>query len=147
MKPSAARLRLLCAATAAVLALPCGAAVQEPPSGDGFARHLAEKINAYRQRNGLPPLLFTNDLAMLADAHSASMAAQHRLSHEGFRARFRRTTSRVCVENVAFDFLTPDLLLEGWRQSPAHRVNLLDPTVSRMGIAVSRRYVTYFACQ
>jgi uncharacterized protein YkwD len=145
MTPSA-RLRRLLAAALTVALMPC-AAVATEPIFDGFARHLAEKINAYRERNGVEALAFTNDLFLLAEAHSVGMAAQHRLSHDGFMLRFRHASSRICVENVAVDFLSPDLVLEGWRQSPAHRRNLLDPKLSRMGIAVSTRYVTYFACQ
>jgi uncharacterized protein YkwD len=75
------------------------------------------------------------------------MAVRHRLSHQGFAARFCHARSRRCVENVAVGFPTPDMLLEGWRQSPEHRTNLLDPKLSRMGIAVSTRYVTFFARQ
>ena len=40
----------------------------------------------------------------------------------------------------------PEALLEGWRRSPTHHRNLLDPGVSRMGIAAAARYVTFFAC-
>jgi uncharacterized protein YkwD len=36
--------------------------------------------------------------------------------------------------------------LEGWRHSPEHHRNLLEPKVSRMGIAADARYVTFFAC-
>jgi len=112
-----------------------------------YLHHLGELINGYRQGQGLEPLAFADDLAALAGEHSAKMAVQHQLSHEGFRNRFRSASSKVCVENVGWNFPTPEALLEGWLRSPTHHRNLLEPEVSRMGLAVSTRYVTFFACR
>jgi len=139
--------RRLCGALLmTVLAQPVAAATAATPA-EGFARRLAELINDYRQRQGLDPLSPADDLAVLADEHSSSMATQRLLSHEGFRARFQRANSRICVENVGWNHRTPEALLEGWRQSPEHHRNLLEPKVARMGIAVATRYVTFFACR
>ena len=114
---------------------------------DEFTGQLAALINAYRQDRGLQPLDLAEDLVTLADEHSASMAQRQRLSHDGFRSRFQRANSKVCVENVAWNYRTPEALLEGWRHSPAHHRNLLDPKVARVGIAMATRYVTFFACR
>lgn len=120
---------------------------REVTTRNPFTRHLADLINAYRAQNGLGPLDIADDLAELAHEHSATMSERRQLSHEGFRARFQRAKSRVCVENVGWNHRTPEALLEGWRMSPAHHRNLLDPGVSRMGIAAAARYVTFFACR
>ena len=132
-----------------VLAGPCAAAEASPAvsTSEAYVRHLAGLINDYRQRNGLGPLAFAGELAALAGEHSASMSEQHRLSHEGFKTRFSRASSKLCVENVGRGFPTAETLLDGWRHSPSHHVNLLEPAVSRMGIAASARYVTFFACR
>jgi uncharacterized protein YkwD len=113
---------------------------------DRFERELAQLINDYRQRQGLPPLALADDLAELAALHSADMASRQRLSHDGFRDRFRQARSKICVENVGSNFRTPEGLFEGWRRSPDHHRNLLEPKVSRMAIVASSHYVTYFAC-
>lgn len=123
-----------------------GAAATERPA-DGFSRHLAELINGYRLRHGLEPLALAEDLAALASEHSDSMAEQRLLTHEGFRTRYARANSKVCVENVGWNYPTAEALLDGWRHSPSHHRNLLEPKVSRMGIAVRTRYVTFFACR
>jgi len=39
------------------------------------------------------------------------------------------------------------VLLEGWRLSPTHYRDLLEPKVSRMGLAVTTRHMTFFACR
>ncbi|MDH4051746.1 MAG: CAP domain-containing protein [Rubrivivax sp.] len=117
------------------------------PDIDGFVRHLAQLINDYRARQGLAPLVPADDLQLLAGEHSADMAARRTLSHDGFDDRFRRSASRICVENVGWNYPTAETLLQGWRQSPAHHQNLLDPKVARMGIAMATHYVTFFACR
>jgi uncharacterized protein YkwD len=114
--------------------------------GRGYAQHLADLINRYRQQHGLGRLMVADDLASMADQHTSQMADQRRLSHDGFRDRFDRTNAKICVENVGRSYPVAEALLDGWRASPGHDRNLLEPKVARMGIAVSGSYVTYFAC-
>lgn len=116
-------------------------------TAEGYISQLAALINDYRARNGLQPLNVAVELAALAGEHTDTMAERRQLSHEGFRERAQRTGSRVCVENVARGYSKPESLLDGWQKSPAHDVNLLDSTVSRMGIAANSRFVTFFACR
>ena len=113
---------------------------------EGYVHHLGNLINDYRASHGLQPLIPAKNLAALADAHSAGMAAQRKLSHDGFRNRAQRAQSDVCVENVGWNYPSPEAQLEGWRNSPTHDRNLLDPNVTRMGLAVNTRYVAFFAC-
>lgn len=127
--------------------LPAAAAAQPAASVSAFTRHVAELINDYRRQHGLGPLDIADELVALADEHSISMSQRRQLSHEGFRDRFQRSRSRVCVENVGWNHRTPEALFEGWKMSPLHHRNLLDPGVSRMGIASAARYVTFFACR
>jgi uncharacterized protein YkwD len=139
-------------AAAALLALACACTPAWADAADparlesGFARHLAQVINGYRQLQGLPGLEIAGELETLADEHSTAMATQRRLSHDGFHSRLGRTTSRLCVENVGWNYPTAETLLDGWRHSPEHLRNLLDPKVRRMGLAARARYVTFFAC-
>lgn len=131
--------------TALALAATTTAAVAAPPM-DGFDLRLADLINRYRESHGLAPLAIAQDLVALASEHSTEMAARGRLTHEGFRDRYSRARSRVCVENVGWNYPTAEALLDGWRHSPDHLRNLLEPEVSQMGIAADARYVTFFAC-
>lgn len=111
-----------------------------------YALRVLEVVNEYRQRNGLAPLRIAEDLGSLAQAHSVKMAERRRISHDGFRDRFNRTTSRICVENVGMNFPHPEAQVDGWRASPGHDRNLLEPRVTRVGIANNRSFVTFFAC-
>jgi uncharacterized protein YkwD len=155
-----ARRLLIAGVAGAVVAIPASAAgpmqmtainpaaieAQADRLDNPYARHMAHLINDYRARNGLAPLVLVTNLSALAAEHSSQMAEQRRLSHDGFRGRFDRTSSRVCVENVGVNFPHAEAQLDGWRASPGHHRNLLEPKVAKMGIAQSRSFVTFFAC-
>ena len=137
------------ALVAALVFVPASGAAESPSKIEpaaGYAQHLADLINQYRQQHGLAPLASTGYLASIASEHTAQMADARRLSHDGFRDRFARTNARICVENVGWNFPFPEAQLDGWRASPGHHRNLLEPKVTQMGVAVSRAYVTFFAC-
>lgn len=147
MKESVPMRVLTAIVVALLLAAPAMARPAAAPYSEGFVQQLANLINSYRQQQGLEPLALADELAALASEHSVSMSAQQQLSHQGFDGRFRGARSRVCVENVAWNHRTPEGMLEGWLRSPGHQRNLVDPAVSRMGLAFSTRYVTFFACR
>lgn len=143
------RIHLLLLALAAALPWPAAAAGRQPPpdNSEAFVEQLAELVNSYRLEQGLAPLRPAEELVALAAEHSEDMAAQRVLTHEGFRTRYARSGSKVCVENLGWNHRTARALLEGWRQSPGHHRNLLNPKVERFGIAARERYVTFFACR
>ena len=147
--PAVRTLRALFATlVAAALSAPLSVQAATASTGpERFLVQLAEAINSYRADNGLEPLSLAGELAELANDHSSQMSERRQLSHDGFRDRFRNASSKLCVENVGWNFRTAEGLLEGWRRSPAHHRNLLEPKISRMGLAISARYVTFFACR
>lgn len=136
---------------AAILAMMLGAAPNGAGAATGdsdvYTARLGRLINAHRAQHGLQPLAPVDLLARLAREHSALMAREHRLSHDGFQQRFANARSPTCVENVGVDPGTPEAELEAWRNSPTHARNLLDPRIARMGIAIEAGYVTFFACR
>ena len=114
-------------------------------AAEPFADRLGESVNRYRAERGARALILAEPLSALAREHAARMARDGRLSHDGFQQRLARAGAPHCVENVAASG-TPQATFDAWRDSPTHAHNLLDPTVSRMGIAVDGPYVVFFAC-
>ena len=112
-----------------------------------YAARLEELVNDYRSQQRLPKLKRGENLADLAVEHSAQMAKAGRLSHEGFVARVERSGHRMCVENVGWNYPTPDAQMKGWQRSVGHDTNLRDARVSTMGIGMSGGYVTLIACE
>jgi uncharacterized protein YkwD len=138
-------MRLVGLTTAALLAVstaPAAANTNDP----GFLDRLARGINQLRLAHGLGPLQPAHAMLQLANEHSQDMAEARQLSHQGFNQRLQRAARGLCVENVASNFRTPESLLNGWRRSPGHERNLLDPEITQMGIAARGVYVTFFAC-
>lgn len=122
-----------------------GAAGQE--GATLYGRTLLEQINLYRQDNGLPPLRFDADLIRLAKRHSFAMFQDKRVSHRNFNERFERSGSRMCVENVGWNYSNPLKQFDAWRSSSGHDQNMLKEGVTRAGIAEVADYVTFFACK
>lgn len=112
-----------------------------------YGETLLAQINQYRQENGLNTLRFESGLIQLAKKHSFEMFQQKMLSHRNFQDRFERSGSRLCVENVGWNYTNPLKQFEGWRKSPEHNKNLLAGGVQLAGIAEVGNYVTFFACQ
>ena len=144
-----------CAAARAGDALPSGqapgvlelAALDLPSTGARYGEHLVALINRFRERNGLPALDWAAELVSIASEHSHEMASRRRISHDGFVRRFEKADSALCVENVGQGFPHAEALLDGWRASPAHLRNLLEPGVRRIGVANASAFVTLFACR
>ena len=143
------RISALLLVLATILPASVGAATGRPAqeNSEAFVEQLMALVNDYRLAQGLAPLRPAAELLALAVEHSDDMASQHVLTHDGFRARYARSGSKVCVENLGWNHRTAQALLEGWRQSPSHHRNLLNPKVERVGIAARERYVTFFACR
>jgi uncharacterized protein YkwD len=151
LRPSTA---LLLGAAALALAALCGCASDNaPPAGEPtFYADLARPdavldaeaaqsmISGYRGNNGLPPVSVDPELMRLASEQAHAMAAQDKLGHEigqPFQERIRNSSARgaVAVENVSAGYHTIAEAFSGWRDSPPHRANMLNGSVTRMGIA------------
>ena len=127
------------------LMLLAGPAWPQPlPEAEWRAGVLAA-VNQLRRAEGLAELQPAPDLQAIAQGHSDDMAAQRRLSHDGFQARFDRAGGLLCVENVAAGTTRAATLVGAWSRAPAHRKNLYEPRIGRAAIAVSGVYVTFFA--
>jgi uncharacterized protein YkwD len=100
----------------------------------------ASMISGYRGNNGLAPVAIDPELMRLAGEQAQAMAARDKLDHDAahpFAERIRKSgfEASVAVENIAAGYHTLAEAFSGWRDSPPHRANMLNPGVSRMGIA------------
>jgi uncharacterized protein YkwD len=110
---------------------------------------LLRAVNDYRAARGLARWRADPGLAALARAHSRRMAAEGRLTHDGFRERALRSGSPLCVENLVAGARAPEQALAMWRRSPAHHDNLLEPGAFWAGVGVAgagAHYATLLAC-
>ena len=112
-----------------------------------YSARLLAAINAYRAKHGVVELKSSADLDLLAYGHSKNMAQAEKLGHEGFRERGMRADSPVCVENVGWNYATPEAQLRAWIESPAHDRNMLDSRITRAGVGEANAYVTFIGCR
>jgi uncharacterized protein YkwD len=126
-------------------------AIQLPYSFAGSRSYSYEEklllhINQHRTVKGLNPLAMDKSLSRLAERHSAYMEEKNVLSHEGFQERFRQSDRSQCVENVGWNYQTPEDQFRAWKTSGEHNKNLLNNKITHAGIAKTGSYVTFFAC-
>jgi len=110
------------------------------PAGTLDAEAAQSMISGYRRNNGLSAVTLDPELMRLASEQASAMAASGKLDHEvahPFQERIRKShfDASVAVENVGAGYHTLAEAFSGWRDSPPHRANMLNASVTRMGIA------------
>ncbi len=116
------------------------------------AKLIVAKTNEFRQEQGRAAVKTNPLLTETVREFAAFMARTETFSHEADgkqpsdRARQHKYNYCVIAENIAYEyssegFATADLaarLVEGWKKSPGHRTNMLDPDVTETGVAVAQ---------
>ena len=142
---------LLVAGCAVPMRAPVARSSAAPPIGaTSYASaeaRIFDLINVERQRNGLRPLVFSEQLDRMAKIQAANMAYFQRMSHTlpeaqlpalGDRARYVGYPYREIAENVALGYPSPEAVVRGWMNSSGHRRNILNTGVIETGIAIAR---------
>src|SRR6266550_5034023 len=108
----------LCCAMASCVPLSDAAEPDRMVAQNRYSARLLVSINAYRVKHSLKELRPEPNLNVLAYEHSKHMAQAGQLSHEGYRERGMRSDSSVCVENVGWNYASPEAKLKAWIESP-----------------------------
>jgi uncharacterized protein YkwD len=120
-------------------------AVDDAPatSAEDAERRIFGRLNADRQAQGLPALVWDARAAAIARAHSVDMATNHFVAHvsprtgsAGDRAQAAGLVSPVILENVARAY-SPAEAQAGFMNSPGHRANVLSSEATHVGIGVA----------
>ena len=100
----------------------------------------ASMISGYRQNNGLGAVEVDPVLMRAAEAQAQEMAAHNKMDHEVAgplpkRLKVAGYDARAAVENISAGYHTLAEAFSGWRDSPPHRANMLNGSVTKLGIA------------
>ena len=124
----------------------------EPPQEPSLYRSLAAPnteldagaaqsiISGYRQNNGLAAVELDIVLMQVAQEHARMMAARDKLD-QGADRSFKKQIKdsghnpKFTAENIGAGYRTLADAFSGWSNSPSHRMNMLLPGATRMGIA------------
>jgi len=117
--------------------------VEEPALRAEF-QELLDLTNEARAAEGLAPLTYEVRLAEAAQVHSVDQAQMGKLTHTGSDGsnageRIARTgyQSRFWGENAAAGFASAASVMDGWMDSPGHRANILEPSVTEVGFGLA----------
>lgn len=116
------------------------------------AREIVESTNRFRREQGLAPVDPDPVLTETARRFAEYMARTGRFGHEadGSRPadRAERQGYEICLlsENIAYQFDSRGFTAEGlasktvagWKESPGHRRNMVEPHVTGTGVGVAR---------
>jgi hypothetical protein len=119
-----------------------------------FENEVVQRVNALRAQGGtcgsgtsaqvFPPsgaLRIDSKLVDAARGHADDMAARNYFSHDSLdgSSPFDRMidagyTGFAAAENIAAGQTTPAAVVEGWRLSPGHCVNMYEPDLNEIGV-------------
>jgi uncharacterized protein YkwD len=110
-----------------------------------MALEIHRRVNEFRQSEGLEPLGLNPVISEQAREHSIEMAeSPDTISHRKFDQRIeeirKKIPLRASAENVAANlhYENPGVqVVEGWKQSPEHRKNMLGD-YNQTGIGIAR---------
>ncbi|VDC21264.1 CAP domain-containing protein [Pseudogemmobacter humi] len=137
---------LSCAVAALGLALAFPAlACERPAQRQTIHAEFTSWVNDLRASRGLKPLRPSASLEKAATAHACDMAGRNFMGHRGSDGSTLKTRLRsvgyglsTATENVARSSQPPSSATAArlWSNSPGHLVNLLNPQITEMGLAV-----------
>lgn len=119
---------------------------------DQVAEMIIRQTNEFRESEDLSPVKSESHLMETAQYFADYMARTDRYGHkaDGQRPadRAKNHDYQYCIvsENIAYQFKSTgfetsklaERLVEGWKNSPEHRKNMLDPDVQDTGVALAR---------
>ncbi|SDO37155.1 Uncharacterized conserved protein YkwD, contains CAP (CSP/antigen 5/PR1) domain [Klenkia soli] len=119
---------------------PAPAAAPAAPGPEGEVLAL---VNTERAAAGCGPVVADEGLAGVARAHSADMRDRGYFSHTSpdgqspFDRAAAAGVSGARAENIAQGYADAASVMAGWMDSPGHRANILDCSLTRLGVGVA----------
>lgn len=105
--------------------------IADQMNDNAMVNDIVRYVNQYRIQHGLSPLSLNTVLSKAAAQHSLDMA-QHKVSfgHDGFEQRMTYARQHIAngqggAENVAYNYKTAKIVVDGWINSSGHRHNIL----------------------
>jgi uncharacterized protein YkwD len=116
-----------------------------PSGGTGAESALEQQVvtlvNQQRASNGCKALAVNATLVTVARAHSQDMAVNNYFTHnsQDGTTPFERMTAAgysysTAAENIAAGYSTAELVMNTWMNSPGHRANILNCSLTEIGV-------------
>lgn len=118
----------------------------ETPSSNtesSYELQVLDLVNEQRSNYGLAPLSYSTELEAVAYMHSKDMAQNNYFDHTNLsgqspfdRIKAAGISYRSAAENIAAGQRTPQEVVNSWMNSSGHRANILNSSVTKMGVGI-----------
>ena len=99
-----------------------------PVNYNSIELDVLELVNAYREQQDLPELLYLDESSIQAASHNEHMIENDEVCHDFFGTRYQALVNSVNAkavsENVAFGYRTAEAVVNAWIKSEGHRKNM-----------------------
>lgn len=137
-------------ALAALALIGCGDSLVGPDLSDPRVADFVELMNEHRVDIGCPTLEWHQPTAGVAQAHSADMIARDFFAHtnpDGDSPFDRLTAAGIdygmAAENIAYGYPDAASVLQAWLDSPGHRANIENCSLSQHGVGLADTHWTH----
>jgi uncharacterized protein YkwD len=149
-------LKLIAAVSSALTLSACTSGPPQPVTPIAVdAGRTAALVSSYRAEHGLGRVSVDSRLMQAAMRQARAMGERDRIGHRVAGALPGRLAAAgyfwgATTENLGAGYRNLDAAMQGWRGSPDHRKNLLNPHVTELGIAAfatppGAKHRTYWA--
>ena len=122
----------------------------EPASLPAEVSAFVSEMNAHRTGVGCAALVWNEQVAEVAQAHSVDMVERDYFSHTNpdGESPFQRLTAAGiqfsgAAENIAWGYPTGTAVLSGWLNSPGHRANIENCSLTQHGVGLEGTHWTH----
>jgi len=135
-----------------VSAVSCGGDNGFGPNSDADPELILffEIINDHRESVGCPRLVWNDDVASVAQAHSEDMLQRDFFAHTNpdgdspfDRLRDAGIPYSGAAENIAWGYPTAEAVLNGWLNSPGHKANIENCSLTEHGVGLVQTHWTH----
>ncbi|WP_069385823.1 CAP domain-containing protein [Cellulosimicrobium cellulans] len=107
-----------------------------PADTVAYAQEVVDETNAFRADNGLPRLATDGCAADAALDRAGDLVGATELEHAALDGVIAACDppGGAAAENLSRADAPPDEVVDAWSHSPGHRANLLDPTLTTVGV-------------
>ena len=99
-----------------------------------YAARVTYDLNVIRARHGLGQLTPTDCPLSFATKLAYHLAATGTFHHQSMYTFLSTCHATVAAENLGHGNVGPDAMVAAWMASPAHRANILDSRLTRIGV-------------
>ena len=111
------------------------------------AHNALDQVNQQRQNAGLAALAWNEDLASCSVVRASEITTTFSHTRPSGQDWYTLSPDLMYGENLAYGYSSPDGVVTGWMNSPAHKANIMNAAYRTCGIGVYVANNTWYWAQ